>query len=155
MSEAPPSTPPEGIAAPPRSNRLAVKLSILPVLGLLGFVLLYGAGGVGRDTSQRIHSLRNAAACTECHPEGDAKSLNEKEPGLCLRCHPDLMNHGVTHPLFMKVETCTDPALWLQDGEMTCSTCHDPHGKTPHPGLMRRTGNARCLPCHPDKGGHH
>jgi predicted CXXCH cytochrome family protein len=145
--------PPGGAAGSrTRSSRIALKLSILPVLAGIGFVLLHGAAGIGRDTSKKIHDLRNPASCAHCHPAGDHDTLIWPDPVMCLRCHEEEIMHGMSHPVGIPVTVNTDPALLLLAGKMVCSTCHDPHGKTRHPNLLRRTGLGLCMPCHPEQG---
>ena len=129
------------------------KLTLLPILGALAFVLLYGAAGVGRETERKLHDLRNPDSCVKCHPREDMTSLRQAEPGLCLACHEDELNHGFSHPLGVAVVRNGDPGLPLADGRLSCSTCHDPHDKTDHDALLRRTGNALCAPCHRDQAG--
>ncbi|MHC4779310.1 MAG: cytochrome c3 family protein [Planctomycetota bacterium] len=154
MDKKPDSKAVESGALPLWQRSPALKLAILPILAAIGFVIVYGAGGVGRDTKPKIHSLRNPAACAECHPGEDMTSLKGPEADLCYRCH-DNVTHGISHPVGVKAKVNTDPALWMLDGKVACSTCHDPHGKTGHEALLRRTGNALCEPCHPEHVGKH
>lgn len=87
---------------------------LVPVAGLV-FVIAYGVFGVGRDTTPRIHSLRNPNACVECHVSVDSQETRADEPGLCRRCHEEVG------------ERC----------ETACGRCHDPHGKTGDRWLLR------------------
>ena len=99
-------------------------------------------------------------ACTDCHnphprtavqqlvnishtsiqrPKRLPMSVNEQE--ACFKCHPKIF--GLTqlpshHP--------------IQEGKMTCSDCHDPHGQTEGQ-LREETVNMVCYKCHADKQG--
>ena len=105
----------------PLGARLTI---VLPVLLLIG-VIAHGGFGVGRDTTPRIHSLRNAEACLECHRSYDDYRPLESMPLLCARCHA--LEELSSHP--------------GHDGERaddSCTSCHDPHGKTREPFLLLR-----------------
>ena len=129
------------------------KYSIVPILGAIAFVLGYGGLGIGRDTTPRIHDLRNPEACLDCHVSHEDLTLVAEEPALCYRCHEDSVAHGSSHPIDIAVPDHDDPLLPLnKDGKMNCSTCHDAHGKANYPLLMRRTGNALCIGCHKSVG---
>ncbi len=95
-------------------------------------------------------------ACETCHLAGklvspeQAHLLVASQEKLCGRCHQTLRQ--VSHPSGfvprnkLPVEY---PADWK--GDLTCSTCHDVHGKTR--GFMRGTkmGREFCLGCHDAK----
>lgn len=91
--------------------------------------------------------------CNSCHLAGQnvtpdqASKLVAAQEALCGRCHPDSVR--VSHPSgFMpKVALPVEyPADWK--GDLTCSTCHEVHGKV-H-GLLRgaKRGREMCLSCH-------
>jgi DmsE family decaheme c-type cytochrome len=60
----------------------------------------------------------------------------------CLSCHADVrnkMNRTSHHP--------------VREGQLSCASCHDPHGSTA-PALLREgTVNETCASCHADKRG--
>lgn len=115
----------------------------------LGFVILYGQFGIGRDTTPRVHDLRNGAACIECHQSTASITDVAAEPDGCYRCHPGIKEAAKDHhPIDLPVQHLLDSRLTILDGKMNCSTCHDPHGKTRYPLLLRRPGNSLCLACH-------
>jgi DmsE family decaheme c-type cytochrome len=86
---------------------------------------------------------RAEARCTDCHsfhvtPVVGKSSLAateiDKNSANCARCHQDVaarFNLGSHHP--------------LNEGAISCSSCHDPHG-SPRTTLSSR--NDRCLSCH-------
>ena len=93
------------------------------------------------------------AECGGCHLAGNdvdparASKLVGSQEMLCTRCHERAVKIG--HPTgFMPKGPL--PAEYPLDwkGELTCSTCHVPHGT--EPGLLRGSKRARamCLACH-------
>lgn len=93
------------------------------------------------------------ADCGACHMPGQdldqthAQKLAASQEMLCARCHARTLEIG--HPSGFAPRRPL-PAEYPLDGkgEMTCSTCHLPHGRTP--GLLRGTRKARelCQACH-------
>ena len=93
------------------------------------------------------------AECGECHLAGNAVNevnaakLLASQERLCGRCHENALKashpSGFMPPRALPVEY---PADWK--GDLTCSTCHVPHGVAP--GLLRgaRRGKQLCLACH-------
>lgn len=94
-----------------------------------------------------------AMPCEGCHLAGKAVTpeqahlLIASQEKLCASCHPKATQ--VSHPSGFTPRSKL-PADYPLDwkGDLTCSTCHDVHGKTP--GLMRGTWRGRelCLACH-------
>jgi predicted CXXCH cytochrome family protein len=91
--------------------------------------------------------------CEACHLAGNsvrpeqAHLLIATQEKLCATCHQNLAQ--VSHPSGFPPRTklhADYPADWK--GDLTCSTCHEVHGKTP--GIMRgkRRGRELCLACH-------
>jgi len=84
-------------------------------------------------------------ACSDCH-SGHASlatksMLDSPEPQLCYECHVD------------KLGTFALPACHpVNQGLMTCSDCHSPHG-TADRFQLTRPGNENCVDCHADKRG--
>ncbi|MBF0135656.1 MAG: cytochrome c3 family protein [Magnetococcus sp. DMHC-1] len=94
-------------------------------------------------------------SCSECHlaqqvtPE-NAKMLVARQEKLCLDCHPKALQTSHPSGIFPKSIIPADfPLDWK--GEMTCSSCHTPHGR--EPGLMRSSqrGMKFCQSCHEAK----
>ena len=88
--------------------------------------------------------------CDNCHLFSDKTSgapLKASLSGLCLGCHQAGKasgEHKVDIIPSMKVE---DLPL-TTDGKMSCVTCHDPHGKSGQPKLLRVKQSELCLKCH-------
>ena len=88
--------------------------------------------------------------CSYCHMttgESDKIELRANVAALCVQCHADRKSpreHKVDIVAPMKVR---DLPL-SKDGLMTCITCHDPHGKSGYPMLLRVKPAELCLKCH-------
>jgi predicted CXXCH cytochrome family protein len=126
-------------------------LLLAPLLLGLGF----GASPRRADAGgARFHPA--GAACQSCHLAGaqvkpeQAKLLVASQERLCGRCHPDAIK--VSHPSGFIPKGKIPPEYPLDwKGDLTCSTCHTPHGNSP--GLLRgsKRGRELCLACHDQK----
>lgn len=94
--------------------------------------------------------------CEGCHLAGksvtpeQAHLLIASQEKLCGTCHQNLRQ--VSHPSGFAPRSklhADYPVDWK--GDLTCSTCHEVHGKSP--GMMRgnRRGRELCLSCHDAK----
>ncbi|HBG47350.1 MAG TPA: hypothetical protein DDW94_10235 [Deltaproteobacteria bacterium] len=95
------------------------------------------------------HSFRGEL-CSMCHSEQPPLLLKDQVT-TCVRCHPgNIGNHPVTrHPMGLMPRMKIPASLPLtEEGEMVCSTCHEPHGRTPHPRLLRIEYLKLCASCH-------
>lgn len=91
--------------------------------------------------------------CDVCHLAGpnvdqdQASKLVSSQELLCARCHARAIE--VSHPSGFAPKRSL-PAEYPLDwkGDLTCSTCHLPHGR--EPGLLRgkKHGKDFCLTCH-------
>jgi DmsE family decaheme c-type cytochrome len=100
-----------------------------------------------KDNPQFMKSPHGKASldCTTCHSvhgeEAASPLLKTKENKVCARCHEDIF------ALFQLNERHR-----LQEGVMTCTTCHNPH----EPASRTMLGGFKqeeCIKCHTDKGG--
>lgn len=92
-------------------------------------------------------------ACSTCHLGGkevdpmQASKLVAAQENLCGACHPKAVR--ASHPSGMAPRS-KPPAEYPLDwkGDLTCSTCHLPHGT--QRGLLRgaRRGRELCFSCH-------
>lgn len=95
-------------------------------------------------------------SCDGCHKPHKAASgeaalplLDDTEIKLCQRCHPA----GNDHPVDMipkRVSVPKDLPL-NKEGKVVCSTCHDSHGTTKFPKLLRANSQLLCTMCHADR----
>jgi DmsE family decaheme c-type cytochrome len=86
-------------------------------------------------------------SCIGCHSvhkfEGEANLLKVSQPKLCYTCHTDV-KPAFAQPFHHKVN----------EGLMSCSDCHDPHGTFKEKGLHSSVaGDAVCVKCHTDTAG--
>lgn len=91
--------------------------------------------------------------CGKCHlsdtsvSPGQARKLVASQEVICGSCHAKALK--MSHPSGFTPRgklPAEYPADWK--GDLTCSTCHDVHGK--HQGLLRgdKHGKTMCLSCH-------
>ena len=92
-------------------------------------------------------------ACDSCHLAGkaidaaQARKLVASQEALCSRCHASAVR--VSHPSGVAPKVKPPPEYPLDwKGDLTCSTCHLPHGAGP--GLLRGENRGRnlCYACH-------
>lgn len=120
---------------------------LLALLGLLAGSVSWIMAAQSTDFHPR------AMPCEGCHLAG--KSVNPEQAHLliasqeklCANCHQT--TRQVSHPSGFSPRSKLPidyPVDWK--GDLTCSTCHEVHGKTP--GFMRaaKRGRNLCLACH-------
>jgi DmsE family decaheme c-type cytochrome len=86
-------------------------------------------------------------ACTNCHQLMEKVSVKNQmvkstEAEVCFACHKDRraqFERPSHHP--------------LREGDMTCSSCHNPHGSATDSLLRGASINETCYKCHADKRG--
>jgi DmsE family decaheme c-type cytochrome len=94
-----------------------------------------------------IHDARNLS-CITCHSVHDPKSATAQlkavnEPDLCVSCHR-VQVQKVKRQSHMPVA----------EGQMRCSSCHNPHGSTNVRLLAKGNWvNESCVSCHTEKRG--
>jgi DmsE family decaheme c-type cytochrome len=100
-----------------------------------------------KDNPQFMTSPHGQASldCTTCHSvhgeEAAPPLLKTRENTNCARCHEDIF-----------AQFQLNERHRLQEGIMTCTTCHNPH----EPATRTRLGGFKqeaCIKCHTDKGG--
>jgi DmsE family decaheme c-type cytochrome len=82
------------------------------------------------------------ASCHSLHNPVDPILAKTTQADKCVTCHKGRraeMHKPSTHPML--------------DGQMSCSSCHNPHGSTGPRLLSRETVNETCYTCHADKRG--
>lgn len=84
--------------------------------------------------------------CANCHRSTtpNADDLIQPLSGLCADCHPERIAAG-EHVVDVDAHNPTT-TLPLQDGKLTCITCHDPHQPL---ATLRLPDPALCQQCHP------
>lgn len=110
-----------------------------------------------------------AAVCANCHQSASSAQALHSEAGLnCNDCHQVHSEEGFNPHFLIKSsiqETCdtchqevrtamakpfTHP---MNEGGMTCASCHDPHGANEGALREERPGEMVCMTCHTDKQG--
>lgn len=92
-------------------------------------------------------------SCDGCHkPHGDASGgatmllLHDTEINLCRSCHPAANDHPVD--MIPKRASVPKELPLDKEGKVVCSTCHDSHGTTKFPKLLRANSQVLCTKCH-------
>jgi len=109
---------------------------------VLAMVLL-GLGSV----SARVPEIKKQCdICHISHAMGGGALLKAPLSELCLDCHQDRKSPG-DHVVDI---TPSMPVgnLPLDDGIMTCVTCHDPHSSGEYPKMLRDKPGRLCSRCH-------
>ncbi len=127
---------------------LPLVLLLLAIVSLGAWQLHAGADG------GRFHPL--GMECQSCHLAGkqtkpeQASMLIAGQEALCGGCHANALK--VSHPSGFAPKgkiPLEYPLDWK--GDLTCTSCHTPHGNLP--GLLRGVKHGRdfCLACHDEK----
>jgi len=141
---------------PPDVNLSAKLLNDMSVYKLtiaaLGALMLCMAASLCAAASSRS-AHPGGADCGACHIAGrdvdpaQASKLVAAQELLCVRCHEHARE--VSHPTGFAPTRSLPPEYPLDwKGDLTCSTCHLPHGE--ETGLLRGKKRAKefCLACH-------
>ena len=92
------------------------------------------------------HETRGLA-CTNCHQLMEKVSVKNQlakstELETCFQCHKD-----------RRAQLVKSNHMPLENGSMTCSSCHNPHGSTTDKLLKEASVNETCYKCHAEKRG--
>lgn len=102
--------------------------------------------GAHPDFERSDHG-KAGVSCTSCHSvhsfETEASLLKVAQPKLCYTCHTDV-KPAFVQPFHHRVD----------EGLMTCSDCHDPHGTFEEKQLKSTADqNLVCTKCHTETAG--
>jgi DmsE family decaheme c-type cytochrome len=92
----------------------------------------------------------NGVGCTSCHAVhgGHRRLLAKDDQGeTCFSCHSDVRADVMkrsTHPL-------RDSSSLSKAGQMSCTSCHNPHGARSRALVDARSINDKCYECHTEK----
>lgn len=104
------------------------------------------------STNENVITLPTEhAACSSCHvfssETGRAALQNGSTPDeICYGCHSDRAKAG-EHRVGVPVRE-SQAELPLIDGKLACITCHEPHGLSGLPSLLRTAPEDLCRRCH-------
>ncbi|MGE4065351.1 MAG: GSU2203 family decaheme c-type cytochrome [Vicinamibacterales bacterium] len=91
-------------------------------------------------------ALQQADGLQPIHATAPASkgSLTRQETDTCLSCHPD-----------QRAKLMLPSRHPIQEGSMSCSSCHDPHGGQPGQAMLKTAErvNDLCYTCHQSKQG--
>ena len=115
---------------------------------LMGITFLFFIGSVQAAFPGIPAIKQDCTICHVVHRSVMKELLKRPLPELCTECHPDRTGGG-EHRIGMK------PALTVPDnlpldkqGEITCITCHAPHGEGGFPKMLRKNPAELCISCH-------
>ncbi|SHI15503.1 DmsE family decaheme c-type cytochrome [Ferrimonas marina] len=116
-----------------------------------------------------LSAEKQNSVCMSCHQDDERmawhNSTHNLEEVACASCH---LVHVAQDPILDKrteVETCTSCHTQqkadmnkrsthpMQFGEMTCTSCHNPHGSMAEADLVSFSINDTCYACHAEKRG--
>lgn len=135
---------------------MKILLTTITALGLLTAAAVLAARECraaeedGQTVIVNPHDFGRDDLCSMCHTE-QPPLLNRDAVTTCVRCHHgNIGNHPVTrHPMGLTTGIDVPARLPLTDDrEMVCHTCHDPHGRSVHPGFLRIEYMKLCASCH-------
>ncbi len=92
--------------------------------------------------STHANSDTTCTACHQVHTGTDKVLAKATQAETCFACHKEQraqFNRPSRHP--------------LQEGKVTCSDCHNPHGSAGPKKLVRDNVNDTCYTCHMEKRG--
>jgi len=139
----------------------------------------HGPGAAHVDAGGDASLIRNpkkmkanevSSACLSCHERGERSqwqgSQHEGRDLSCLSCHQIHFTGEPTAKLLAKksqFDTCTSCHLKkraalarsahmpLREGNMSCTSCHNPHGSSGPSMLKQFSVNENCYACHAEK----
>ena len=101
--------------------------------------------GLSCMTCHQVHQNRPAAPAAAAFKEpltGNTLFPKRTQMEVCLECHP-----------MRRAQLQRSSHMPLREGEMTCASCHNPHG-SPNPKLLVAASvNETCYKCHPERRG--
>jgi DmsE family decaheme c-type cytochrome len=135
-----------------------------------------GGRGVGgmisfRPDDKSRTAAENNAICLTCHERGDRTywngSTHETRGLMCSNCHtvmkPVSRKFALTTSFEpdgcyqchkdRRTQSYFSSHMPLQEGKITCSSCHNPHGTATEAMLRENSVNDNCYKCHAEKRG--
>ncbi len=96
-------------------------------------------------------AAQDHSQCSSCHTQGVSDdtavmaTIRPALPQLCINCHRERVAAG-EHIINVRPVTAHPTSLPLLNGEVSCTSCHDPHGK--QAAQLRIGADKLCLDCH-------
>ncbi|MBL8298322.1 MAG: DmsE family decaheme c-type cytochrome [Rhodanobacteraceae bacterium] len=120
--------------------------SATPVAEQTGICLGCHQGGAREHWAGSIHQ-RNDLSCSDCHNpmakfSADGLLARRSINDTCAQCHNDV-----------RQQFGRRSHMPLNEGQMSCVDCHNPHGSLTTPLLKTTTVNETCYQCHAEKRG--
>jgi predicted CXXCH cytochrome family protein len=112
------------------------------------FIFLFSLGQVQTAFPDVPDIKKDCSICHAVHKGVAGVLLIRPLPELCTECHPDRTGKG-EHSIGIKpADTITNDLPPDKQGEITCTTCHAPHGEGGFPKMLRKEAGELCISCH-------
>ena len=115
--------------------------SYILLSAILQITIMTGAPEGG---DRKFHQSKEKKDCLQCH-KGNGDALKPEMAGICVSCHKTQKEKD--HRIGIPAGEKRAKNLPLEDGKVTCHTCHDPHGSRFRAYLRTRPEDL-CSSCH-------
>ncbi len=135
---------PEGVTERPKVEIGYGKKSTTPVEERNKVCLTCHQGGRRIHWQMSAHDARGVAcaSCHQVHTAHDKARDKATQADVCFTCHKEV-----------RVQVTKPARHPIQEGKVSCSDCHNPHGTAGVKMLVRDTVNDTCFQCHMEKRG--
>jgi len=108
------------------------------------------------DITQPYLRASNAAnsACLDCHRDRTYGSVSHAPGDGSNNGHPVMTGYGHTGGLHDTLKGSADTNIYIESGQVMCTSCHDPHNAASSDGQLTRSANSSdmCTDCHKTNG---
>lgn len=101
-----------------------------------------GAARINWKGSPHHSNDVSCASCHNLHTTADRVLARKTQPAVCYECHKE-----------QRAQTLRRSHHPINEGLVTCSECHNPHGSPQRKLLVGMTVNDTCYGCHAEKRG--
>jgi len=101
-----------------------------------------------RDTNE------GNAMCLNCHQDRTSSSVTHSPGTGVNNSHPVVVPYGNISGLHATLKAQADGNIYIEGGQVLCTSCHDPHNAASDDGQITRSANSSdlCTDCHKTNG---